>query len=809
MKAQNEKLGTQNPNAPAADPPAPNDGNTTNVANPAPLTEPNLAQLTEQKENYVKPPPTPDQRLLQAKNYLSDEDCNLTRDFEAKHGRIYSLLRTLAEDKVPCNIKLYQQVKDMLRVHQSRMDKIKHPVPEPEFPLQAATFSQRLPSNHPAAIAEAKRVLRKEDRAPFTIDRKPWHAEFVRLFRSNDDTGKRLRAVERSGYLQTLKNPRCILADLEDNTYEQHALKRGCRRAAVEYALQMIGGNEEQHFEGGWLHRVVSLPQPPKARVEEPQMCLGASESERPAATDPFRWTKKNIKFQQDQYQLQLFANSERAAVRASGLKPFPHLPAEPIVFYKPTQKPSIIAYRRDRRLPRIVRVAFTMIAHIALDDLSKAGVNEKAADLSREARTLFRAIKNGLISINARLTRDVSTASQIDVIRRYKKAGGQLLQRGRSVNAPLSDVELGRLEALSPASLSEQDGETDDMLRRLGTELFDLIDKPKLGDQSVKSRDRESLISWREDTEGDPSTPRAKKSFLSLRELAEPLNETQYPTTVELARTLLTEKILAENHEDLRDHELRHSRLWSFSHGLPESSKNRNFFSIERWSKPRRYIPGTETATPGTSGKRKAATSPETTRSSKRPRNEGPAAPTRGEKRKATSEPEGTPPPKRDTSGVDYPSLAPDELGFKIISEESREQVPEAGSGELMPPDIKSFNFKKHGQVLQNAPDPVEKRLRGPPIFPFGETVTTSKVSNAKVSLSMNDSKRLLAHTISAKSRRLTIVGPSANSRALTLWRPRNGARGITGSATRTGGFSLPEINRLVSIDEIRASGK
>lgn len=720
-------------------------------APPAPLTATNLAEHTEQKENYVQPPPTVDERLMQARNFLSDEDFSLSEKYRKHYWEIESLLCTLSDEKIPCDSSLFRQVRDMLRVHKARMDQLDNPTAELVGSRQLTRYSTRLPTKDPAGMVVARHALRKEDHPPFTIDRKPDHTLFVRAFRINDKAGKRLREVERLAYFQTLKNPSLANEDLEENTYEERALKRGRRRAALQLALRAIGGNEEQTFEAGSTHRIVSLPQPPTVKAEEPRMCQALPESERPAEPDRFAWTKRNIKFQQGQSQLVTWVNDERTQNRVGLRDSDRQLPTKPLVFYKPTQKQSIVAHRRERRIARLAQVAFGILVRVSYDLLSK-GIEDAQEPSSPEAQVLIEAMTQGLIHGDAEDSRDVPTATQIVILQQLAKAGGQWLQNVADGDmTPLDETQLVRLENCSVESLSRLDEDTLGLLQTLHVELLDLIHSVENGDPSNysedRNRDKETLKTFREDVAGCPSD----------EGLANSLNTMKVSVGTDETKSLVTDQILTENNKDVRDRRLDHRKIWSFSTALPEISKIQNYFSMEKWPTSR-SVQNPQTATQTTTGKRKAMTELETAPATKRLRDEYTPQGIGGNRK--TTEAEAASGPKRSAHAVDYRSLdptdkrpsrrlAPDEIGFQVVKEESHpheNKLLRIGAGDLMPPEIKDFDVQKHGQILENAPDPREKRMKGKARFPFGETSTTSLALNTRIRLDLGSSKRLLS---------------------------------------------------------------
>ncbi|KAI9872827.1 MAG: hypothetical protein M1830_001147 [Pleopsidium flavum] len=818
-----------NDNAPTKQTIIPNDGNNTNASTmqivvptdskdtiapgqQVPLTASNLAQLNPRKEKYVQPPATIDERLAQARNFLSDEDVNLCKEFTEFHQLVDDLLRALSEERQQCDVNLYNQVQDMMRVHQRRMNKLKYPLAEQVKPGLLRPYSSRLPSNDPTAMAQARLAFRKEDHAPFTIDRKPDHARFVRPFRTIDDTGRNLRKIESDAYYQTLLEPGLVNAYVEENSFEQRALKRGRRRAALQKALRAFADNREQHFKGGWMHRVVSLPQPPAATFNEPQMSQSALESERPAEPEAFEWTKKNLAFQQGQKQLEQWVNTERAQIQGNIITSDDKnmFSPEPAVFYKPTQRRGVVKARQERRLFRLARMAFAILAQTSSYHVSRA--TGKEAPSAPEAQVMITALSEGLIDDTMEEIEDVPTANQIMVIQQYAKSGGQLLQRGSDGGgdeAALSDSELARLDACYEEGLAEPNEEIAGLLRRLGTEFFGLIEQAndvgwENNNPMTKDEDKQALVNFREDLARDTSTTTTARKFFSLRELAQPLNGTDASLDVGEAKNLLTDRILIEHNEDLCSRRLQHDKIWSFTSKLPTRSKAQNFFSLEKWSAPPPFAP--ETVTQEKEGTTGASTARGTGLQQKRPRNEITAAQTTKGKRKATSDPESVPALKRSQNAVDYRSLdptdetpsrrlAPEEIGFQVVKEKSHEPVPEVGSGMLMPAEIKEFNMKKHGQVLENAPDPVEKRLKGPPKFPFGETSTTSAALNTQIRLHLGDATAV-------KDAR------EANSKALQLFRPRTRevqVRDIILAKARNDRFLLPAPAQRINTNVYR----
>ena len=125
----------------------------------APLTTKNLKRH-EQKirtaEIWFPLPFTPDERLLQAKNFLSDEDINSCRGFAKRHEEIQAFLHSLEAGTETHDIKIFNEVQDMLDVHALHMTEQK-----PQT-LQS-TNSQTAPSTSKKGISPEKVVGFQEE----------------------------------------------------------------------------------------------------------------------------------------------------------------------------------------------------------------------------------------------------------------------------------------------------------------------------------------------------------------------------------------------------------------------------------------------------------------------------------------------------------------------------------------------------------------------------------------------------------------------------------------------------------------------
>ncbi|KAI9747284.1 MAG: hypothetical protein M1835_002154 [Candelina submexicana] len=284
----------------------------------APLTTENVGRLNEEEavkhgktfKPYVRPVATPNERLAQARIFLSDEDIYCDRDFAERWSAIDNFMRKLSDEKIEVDLKIYDEVKAMLWVHKQRMDKVDQPDPPSiEFETQFPPFSLRLPSDHPAAKEEAEIVFRREDHPPFTVERKPDHLEFLHAFRGNNVIGKELRTLESKAYFATLKDPKLVNQKARVETFQTRATQRGSRRAAIQTALRTLARNTEQHYRGDWVNRVITLPQP-VPEIPEPVMSMALPEDERPKSPDPFECTKKYQKYESEQRNVEILQES-------------------------------------------------------------------------------------------------------------------------------------------------------------------------------------------------------------------------------------------------------------------------------------------------------------------------------------------------------------------------------------------------------------------------------------------------------------------------------------------------------------------
>lgn len=264
-------------------------------------------------DDWQRPETTVNERLNQARIYLSDEDVNLSVDFENRHKQIDNYIRKLARDEIKCDVGVYNEVQGILRVHQARMDELKNQDLEWTKHAPAASFSQRLSLGEIDRRIEIPGVPLREDHPPFTTERSPDLSLFRRTLGGSTLRGQKLRKIESEGQHEVLKNPAVVKDVLEernsmsqDEIFEIRARKRGRRRAALEIALRSFATNNEQHYKGGWQHNFLRLPSKPSVRREESVLTIGTGKANEGHDIPPYRWTKRYFAFRKDQQNARL-----------------------------------------------------------------------------------------------------------------------------------------------------------------------------------------------------------------------------------------------------------------------------------------------------------------------------------------------------------------------------------------------------------------------------------------------------------------------------------------------------------------------
>lgn len=268
-------------------------------------------------DEWERPKATVHDRLNQARIFLSDEDVYLTPEFEIRHKQIDNYMRKLADDQIECDVGIYNEVQDMLRVHQARMKKLKNQDLEWTEHLPAASFSQRLSLGEIDNRTAIPGAPLRDDHPPFTTERPPNLRLFLRTLHGSTPHGKKLRNLENKGRQEVLGNPSIVNDVLEesdsvsqDETFEVLARKRGRRRAAAEIALRSFATNKEQHYQGGWQHTFL---RPSRSVVRRPESVLTIStgKENKEHYKLPYRWMKRYLTFREYQKRARLSGAKE------------------------------------------------------------------------------------------------------------------------------------------------------------------------------------------------------------------------------------------------------------------------------------------------------------------------------------------------------------------------------------------------------------------------------------------------------------------------------------------------------------------
>lgn len=241
---------------------------------------------------------TVNERLNQARIFLSDEDVSLSLDFEEPLGQIDYYIRNLADDEIECDVGVYNEVYDLLSVHQLRMKKLR---------------------NRRLSLGEIDDGSKGDDRSSFTVERPPDLALFLQALHGNTSRGRTLRKVESEGRQEVLRDPSLVDDVLEGRAslnqserFETRARKRGRRRAAIEIALRSFATNDEEHYEGGWQHNSLRLPSKPLVRRPESVLTIGTGKESKGHYTPPYRWTKRYLAYLKHQKSAPLSKAKER-----------------------------------------------------------------------------------------------------------------------------------------------------------------------------------------------------------------------------------------------------------------------------------------------------------------------------------------------------------------------------------------------------------------------------------------------------------------------------------------------------------------
>ena len=278
-------------------------------------TSKNLAEQQRKEGEAVAlhrwepPAATVNEKLNQMRVFLSDEDINQDRDFEKHHKAVEKFLRKILDDKVECDVMLYNRVREMLQVHQSRMDSQHYQSCINARIVPIAPFSRRLALD--ASRASILGVPLREDRPPFTIERPIDQSLFLDQLHGRTSRGEELQKIESQGHSEVLTNLTTIKDALDENglpnqedIFNVRARKRGRQRAAIELALRSFASNHEQNYVGGWQYNFVRLPPKPQPRRPKSVLSIGTKITGREEQSRPrFSWIVRYNVFQERQKQ--------------------------------------------------------------------------------------------------------------------------------------------------------------------------------------------------------------------------------------------------------------------------------------------------------------------------------------------------------------------------------------------------------------------------------------------------------------------------------------------------------------------------
>lgn len=272
---------------------------------------------------------TVNERLRQARNFLSDEDASRDVEFARHHEKIDTFLQLIANKKAECDVLLYNQVQAMVHVHRSRMNRQKAQNivrPNGDIPLPQ---SDRLSFFDTSERGRLLGAPLRDDHPPFTLERPVDQNLFIKALHGPPASGQpgvsgvkdrrvELTQFERNGYLETLKNPSLVHERIEeeesqtrDERFNARATNRGRRRAAVRLALRSFATNCEQHYKGRWERYDFRLPSAPVPQNSGGKIVFDKTTSAQKIHDRPFSWTQR--------YQHYLQAQRDRPQGREEG----------------------------------------------------------------------------------------------------------------------------------------------------------------------------------------------------------------------------------------------------------------------------------------------------------------------------------------------------------------------------------------------------------------------------------------------------------------------------------------------------------
>lgn len=249
------------------------------------------------KDGIKLSPQAINDRLRQARNFLSHKDANSHVDFVRRHEKIDNFLRQIANEKIECDVLLYNEAQAMVHVHRSRVNRTK---------------AQNIEQSKRKSLFDTRKegcllgAPLRDDHPPFTLERPADQNLFLKALhgppapgQSNDRRGELLKH-EINGFLQTLENPSLVHERIEeresqtrDERFNARATKRGRRRAAIRLALRSFATNSEQHYKGRWDTCDFRFPRTPVPQTSGGKIVFNKTTNAQKADEKPFSWTRK------------------------------------------------------------------------------------------------------------------------------------------------------------------------------------------------------------------------------------------------------------------------------------------------------------------------------------------------------------------------------------------------------------------------------------------------------------------------------------------------------------------------------------
>lgn len=258
--------------------------------------------------------------LCQAGNFLSRRDVERHVDFVDRLDKIDRFLKQLTDDKLEYHAGVFEKVKQMVEVHQSRMNQRKAPTVKPiksnEAPTVKPVKSSEAPSQTFLSSLAKQSMSRsgqlRDDHPPFTLERpadqnlflKAIHEPSQHAEKGVKDRRRELLNLEDRAFSEALKTPSLIHQLLEesdsqpqDEKFGSRATKRGHQRAAVRMALRSFATNSEQHYQGRWEQSQLRLPAAPVPVTADQGIIPNGNETTPQDFQKPFFWTEKYAKY--------------------------------------------------------------------------------------------------------------------------------------------------------------------------------------------------------------------------------------------------------------------------------------------------------------------------------------------------------------------------------------------------------------------------------------------------------------------------------------------------------------------------------